>query len=95
MTADRMDPLLHLRAEMDDVNRRLCAVLHERARLCRRIAAHKRAAGLPLVDAAREQTMLQALLAAPADGFDAPSLEGILRSVFTASRAIVAGEPNR
>src|SRR5262245_53210596 len=96
MTAEPRDELLRLRAEMDAVNVRLAAVLHDRARLCRRIAAHKRAHGLPLADPAREQQMLDALLAqalqpGATGGFPPRDLEGILRAVFAASRRLVEG----
>ena len=80
-----------LRAAMDVLNRRLVDVLHERARLCRRIARCKRANGRPAADPAREQAMLESLLAQPAaDGFPPESLAVILRAVFTASREVVA-----
>lgn len=85
------EPELHdLRAAMDVVNQRLVAVLHDRARLCHRIAAWKRAHGAPPVDASREQQMLAALLqGAPADGYDPAALTRILHEVFAASRQIV------
>ena len=87
------DPeLARLRARMDDVNRRLVAALHERARLCREIGAWKRRRGLPAVDKAREQAMLDAMLGEPpADGFSRGQLEAVLREVFAASRALVEG----
>lgn len=79
-----------LRAAMDVVNRRLVDVLHERARLCRRIGARKRAAGAAAADPSREQQMLATLLQqAPPDGFAAEELAVILRTVFAASRALV------
>lgn len=80
-----------LRAAMDVLNRRLVDVLHERARLCRRIGTHKRVHGHTAEDPTRERQMLAALLGpAPADGFAAAELETILRAVFTASRDVVA-----
>lgn len=74
---------------MDALNAELCQVLHRRARLCRAIAVHKAAAGLPAVDAAREQSMLRELAAAPEGGFAPAALERILGAVFAESRAIV------
>lgn len=80
-----------LRAAMDVLNRRLVDVLHERARLCRRIGALKKVHGHAAADPTREREMLAALLAAsPADGFAPAALEPILRAVFTASRDVVA-----
>lgn len=80
-----------LRLAMDVLNRRLVDVLHERARLCRRIGAWKKANGSAAADPVREQQMLAALRAeAPADGFAPAELEPILRAVFAASRDVVA-----
>lgn len=86
-----IEPELHeLRAAMDVVNRRLVDVLHDRARLCHKIAAWKRSHGAPPVDAGREQQMLAALLRdAPGNGYDPAALARILHEVFTASRQIV------
>ena len=85
------DPeLARLRAAIDELNSRLCTLLHERARLCRRIGAWKRGRGLVAVDPKREQAMLAAALAgAPADGLPAPQLEQVLRALFAASRPLV------
>lgn len=85
------DPeLLRLRAAMDAINARLVAVLHERAALCRRIGACKRARGLPGPDPAREQQMLATMLQqVPPDGFPPDDLAAILRAVFAASRRLV------
>ena len=83
--------LAALRAQMDQVNGRLVDVLHERARLSRRIGSHKCAEGIAVIDPEREQVMLQSLLQAlPADGFPEASLTKILRAVFDASRELVA-----
>lgn len=80
-----------LRAAMDVLNRRLVDVLHERARLCRRIGARKKALGAAAADPVREQQMLATLLGhAPADGFTPEALEPILRAVFAASRDLVS-----
>jgi chorismate mutase/prephenate dehydratase len=86
-----LDPELHaLRAAMDVVNRRLVDVLHDRARLCRAIGAWKRAHGQAAADPAREQAMLEALLAeVPADGFARDDLRTLLQHVFATSRALV------
>jgi len=87
------DPeLAKLRQQMDDVNRRLTSVLHERAQLARRIGAVKRRAGIATNDPDRETVMLQAMLHdAPADGFSADALQTILQTVLQASRDIVGG----
>jgi chorismate mutase len=84
-------PELHrMRKAMDAINHRLVAALHDRARLCRAIAAWKRGQGLPAVDPAREEAMLAELLRdVPADGFTKEQVTAILRAVFAASREVV------
>lgn len=79
-----------LRKAMDAINQKLVAVLHDRARLCRAIGIWKRSRGMPAVDEAREQKMLENLLAgAPEDGFSREQLAAILAAVFAASRTVV------
>lgn len=85
------DELDRLRAAMDVCNRRLATVLHERARLVRRIGVLKAARGLPAVDPTREAAMLAAACASvPDDGFSSAALQTILNAVFTASRRLAA-----
>lgn len=83
------DELARHRAAMDAINQRLCAVLQERAMLCRHIGAWKRANGVPAADPAREQAMLEELLRDVGPGFEAGALERILRVVFAESRQLV------
>lgn len=83
------DELARHRAAMDEINRRLCAVLQERARLCREIGRWKRARGMPAADPVREQAMLDTLLRDVGPGFDPAALERLLRAVFAESRSIV------
>jgi chorismate mutase len=85
------DELDRLRAAIDVCNRRLVAVLHERAQLVRRIGACKAARRLPPVDPAREAAMLAAACAqVPADGYPTAALRTILAAVFAASRPLAA-----
>lgn len=89
---DDDEELRRLRAAMDVCNRRLAAVLHERARLVRAIGAWKRARGAPPIDPVREAQMLAAVAAAtPADGYPADALTKIFGAVFAASRDLVTG----
>lgn len=79
-----------LRAAMDVCNRRLAAVLHERARLVRTIGAWKQERGMAPADPAREAAMLaQVGTLADTGGFDAPALQRIFAQVFAESRALV------
>ena len=85
------DELEQLRAAMDVCNRRLAAVLQERARLTLAIGACKRARGQGLADPAREAAMLAALPAAAA-GFERAALERVFALVFAESRALLQRE---
>jgi chorismate mutase len=79
-----------LRLAIDDVNRRLVALLHERGRLCRAIGAWKRQHGRPAVDPDREAAMRDALLRElPPDGYERAQLDAILQALFAASRDLV------
>lgn len=93
MAAMPADPTLaQLRHDMDALNARLVELLHERGRLCRAIGAWKAHHGVAAADPTREATMLAALLQeTPVDGYSRQQLEAILRAVFAASRARVAG----
>ena len=88
------EELVRLRAAMDVCNRRLAAVLHERARLVRTIGAHKRGRGAPAVDEQRERQMLAAVHGqAPADGYPQAALDAIFGAVFAVSRELAARGP--
>lgn len=89
---DDEEDLRRMRAAMDVCNLRLAAVLHDRARLVRTIAAWKRARGVAPVDASREERMLADVVArAPADGYPPAALGAIFAAVFAASRDLVSG----
>jgi len=84
------DELRELRAAMDVCNRRLAAVLQDRARLARSIGAWKRQRGMPLADPHREAAMLIAVGdLTVAGGFDAEALQRIFVHVFAETRALV------
>ncbi len=78
--------LRDLRAEMDVVNRDLCDALQRRARLVQKIARHKRALGLPMIDTARERSMLDALLQAPGEGFGRDELARVFTQLLACYR---------
>lgn len=80
------------RAHMDRLNARLRDLLQERARLAVEIARWKRDQGLPVADRAREQEMLDRLLARPPRGFDRATLQRLLRTIFAASRRLAVRE---
>ncbi len=83
-----------LRAAVDVCNRRLCAVLQERAALAAAIGRCKAAHGLPALDPAREAAMLAAIGAgrpgaAEAGPLDDDALRRILTAVLVETRALV------
>lgn len=94
MTVDPTAELQRLRADMDALNLSLRTLLQARASLCRRIAAHKREHGLPLVDAAREASMLMQLVRDPGEGYSDEALARIFSCVLAESRAIVESAPD-
>ena len=77
--------LEQLRAEIDAVDRELIRLLESRMDVSARIAEHKRTAGKPVLDAAREKEKLSAVreMCRPetADG-----IEDVFRAVLAASR---------
>lgn len=90
MEADQ--ELVSLRQAMDVCNRRLAAVLQERAALARRIGAWKRVHGAPAIDPVREAAMQAGIVElGTTDGFDAAALQRIFAAVFAESRALVTG----
>jgi 3-deoxy-7-phosphoheptulonate synthase/chorismate mutase len=95
VAADPAPELRRLRARMDRLNRRLAAVLQERARLADEIGALKRRQGLPAADPAREREMLAAVLDGAPRGFAREDLERIFKVVFRTSRARVEAARRR
>lgn len=51
--------LAELRTEIDAIDARIVAALNERARIAERIGDTKQAAGLPVVEPAREQKVIE------------------------------------
>ncbi len=91
------DPELEaLRAAVDDCNRRLFALLQERAALAATIGIHKRRQDLPALDPQREQAMARQLAEAPPAGpLDAAALQRILTAVLQETRRLVEGPDPR
>lgn len=86
------DPVLEaLRAEIDAADRRLLDVLASRHAIVRRIAAHKRAHGLPIRDRDREAKII-ADCRARAEAMSLPPevAESLLRTILAASRDLQA-----
>ncbi|MCC6648609.1 MAG: prephenate dehydratase [Polyangiaceae bacterium] len=84
------DALARLRAEIDDVDDALLALLARRAEIVRGIAAAKRAAGAPSLDPTREQRVLERLVARGAGAFPAEGVRAVWREIMSASVAMQA-----
>ena len=56
-----MKNLEECRAEIDRVDRQLLQLFEERMEICREVARYKKARGLPVLDASREEAVLDAL----------------------------------
>lgn len=77
------------RARIDEIDRALLALLAERARITRDLAAWKASTGLPLRDPARESAMLADRRAqAVALGLDPWLAEAVTRAVLASNRGL-------
>ena len=79
------DALDRIRERLDDVDRRLVALLVERAELIGEVIDFKRAAGMSVVDRAREDAMLARIgVMASGGGLDPRIAQQVLRAVIDA-----------
>jgi len=77
--------LTEIRHRLDDVDRRLVAVLAERSALVEEVIAYKRAHVMPVVDRAREDEMLERIGdTAAAAGLDPRIARQVLRAIIDA-----------
>ena len=78
-------PLAELRAHIDRINHEILDLLQKRAALVLEVAEIKRAQGLEGFDPAREDEMLESLLARSRGPFGDAELREIFRTIFRAS----------
>ncbi|MGE0144049.1 MAG: chorismate mutase [Planctomycetota bacterium] len=92
MTAAPRDQLelTALRAEIDDVDRRIVALLDRRAHLVRALAPRKSALRLPAVDRERERAMHPTFESRPIDGLAARDLAALRAAARRVYRRIAA-----
>lgn len=83
--------LAALRARIDAVDAALVERLVERQVLAGAVGALKSAAGLPVVDDAREQAILGRVRALGAGRLPEPALDAIFREILTMTRAAARG----
>jgi chorismate mutase len=72
-----------IRVGIDDVDRRLVALLAERQQLVQQVVTYKRAKHMPVVDRAREDQMIAAIAVKATDaGLDPRVAQQVLRTII-------------
>jgi chorismate mutase len=94
-TTDVAAELARLRGEIDALDRRLVALLSERAELAREIGRLKAVAGEPVADPAREREVLLRVSMANLGPIPQADLLAIYRRLFEATRALEAQDRER
>jgi chorismate mutase len=81
------EPLLHVRAEIEHLDRELVSLIVRRVLLAREAGFVKREAGLPVVDALQEREVLaRSRVLADEAGLPYPELRELMRHVIAVSR---------
>ena len=83
-----MEILKEYRAKIDEIDRQMTALFEERMDVCRRVGETKRAAGLPVLDAAREEQVLAAKDALVQDPALRPAVRSLFENIMASSRAL-------
>ena len=81
------------RREIDSIDEQLVALLEARAAMARKIGALKAAAGLPVVDRAREAEILRNVLRRRKGILKREAIIRIFRAVIGESRSVQAENP--
>ena len=89
------EKIQNLRARIDDLNLRLLELLSERAAIASDIGTEQAALGMSQYDPAREQQMLEALVAANRGPFDAATVKSVFKQIFQASMQVGQTEEKR
>ena len=82
-----MKSLEESRAAIDAVDREIVRLFEERMTIARDVAAYKIANGMPVLDAAREQRVIQSRRAMLADAHWAEGVEQLYQCIMAVSRA--------
>ncbi len=80
--------LAQLRAQIDDVDRRILALLADRVRLVVQVGDRKRALGIPVHDPQREQCVLERLVQLAGGPLDADMTKRVFERIIGESRRI-------
>ena len=81
--------LAAIRADIDEVNRRLVDLISERGRLAREAGALKRLESAPPVDEERERAMVDGVLRLNPGPFSDDALEAMFRAILVHCRQLV------
>ena len=76
------------RREIDEIDKRLVLFLNERARLAAKLVATKAAAGSPIYDSERENSVLEHVCGLNAGPFADDALKKIFRRIITETRRV-------
>lgn len=82
--------LSEIRKKIDALDADLVRIFLERMQVCADVAAFKKENGLPVLDAAREQKKLEAILSAAPEQMK-PYLKALYEQIFTLSRHYQTG----
>ena len=80
--------LEEFRGQMDKLDASIVALLNRRAMLARKIGRIKLAAGLPVADPEREETVLRGVLSRNSGAIDNQALARLYREILGESRRI-------
>ena len=80
--------ILNIRNAIDAVDRRIIALLQERATLAREIGQVKKELGLPILDPAREGKIRKKIAQGPQGPMDAQQLTRIYEMIMAESRRL-------
>lgn len=82
------EDLRKIRREIDAIDRRILALLEERAERALRVGAVKRRRGVPPYDPEREDRVLRRILRGPRGILPRPALTAVYREIISASRSL-------
>ena len=84
--------MLNIRNAIDTVDRRIIALLQERATLAQEIGRVKKELGLPILDPAREGKIRKKLAQGPQGPMDVDQLTRIYEMIMAESRRLQEGD---
>jgi len=83
-----MIDIMESRMKIDEVDRKIVALIEERMKLAMDIADYKRSVGKPIFDAAREEEKLATLTALTNDEFNKKAIADLFKQIMSLSRRL-------